>query len=307
MGPTLDAVRFRKWPTVDVAPLDRHEKRALTERFLARFVKALGRDHLDRIADAPETASPLVLVTLLDELRQHNDHFTLGDLIDRHLAAARTNDTFSSLLERWERDYERDRPGLVVDAFTLLWAARHGLEEAELLDLLGSGETPLPRAVWSPLFLAAEQHLVLHSGLLVLGHAALREDVGQRYLASADQRRAAYGRLASYFGARRAGLPGPRVLDELPWAQAGSGEWEGLVSALADPTFLVGLTRRDAPAVRRLWRMAEDEGGRSMADAYRPLVDNLTPHTLDAAWTAAVLLMFAGHTALAAPAAVRPC
>jgi len=314
-GPTLEAVMFRGWPTLAVAPLERDEKRAITERFLARFVKALGRDHLDRIVDSPETASPLILVTLLDELRQHGDHFTLGDLIDRHLAAARTHDTFARLLERWEQDYERDRPGLVGEAFTLLWAARHGLEEAELLDLLGDAAGPLPSAAWSPLFLAAEAHLVLHSGLLVLGHAALREDVCQRYLATPDQRQAAHARLATYFGSRVTGLrgpnavtglrgpnavAGPRVLDELPWAKAAAGEWDGLVAALADPTFLVALTERDALVVRRLWRLVEDEGGRSMADAYGPLVDDLNPDTVDAAWTAAVLLMFAGHTVLAA-------
>ena len=38
----------------------------------------------------------------------------------------------------------RDRPGLVREALSLLWAARRGLSEAELMDLLGGNGEPLP-------------------------------------------------------------------------------------------------------------------------------------------------------------------
>ena len=36
------------------------------------------------------------------------------------------------ILKRYERDYERDKPGLVSEALALLWAARRGLTEPEL-------------------------------------------------------------------------------------------------------------------------------------------------------------------------------
>ena len=51
---------------------------------------------------------------------------------------------------------KRERPGLVRDAMTFIWAARRGLAETELLDLLGKDGEPLPGAYWVPFHLAAE-------------------------------------------------------------------------------------------------------------------------------------------------------
>ena len=48
------------------------------------------------------------------------------------------------ILARYERDYERDRPGLVREALSLLWAARRGLTEPELLEVLKSDGAGAP-------------------------------------------------------------------------------------------------------------------------------------------------------------------
>ncbi len=120
---------------------------------------------MERIAAAPQTANPLYLRALLEELRLWHEHETLEGRIDHYLSATTVAELYQRILERYEQDYERDCPGLVRDAMSLLWAARRGLSEAELMDLLGSDGQPLPRAHWSPLYLAAEQSLVNRSGL----------------------------------------------------------------------------------------------------------------------------------------------
>ena len=55
--------------------------------------------------------------------------------IDHYLAAATIDDLYERVLSRYEEDYERERPGLVGEAMSLLWAARRGLSETELLNL----------------------------------------------------------------------------------------------------------------------------------------------------------------------------
>jgi hypothetical protein len=45
-----------------------------------------------------------------------------------------------------------------------MWGARRGLQEGELLELLGHDDQPLPRLQWSPLYLAARQSMVGRSG-----------------------------------------------------------------------------------------------------------------------------------------------
>src|SRR5207302_1058275 len=116
-----------------------------------------------------------------------------------------------------------------------LWAARRGLSESELLDLLGNSTSPsaspsptvsasvspsrtaslspslsadgwprpsawegdpmfgsaaadrrdpLPQALWSPFYLAAEHALVNRGGLIGFAHQYFRDAVERRYLAT---------------------------------------------------------------------------------------------------------------------------
>lgn len=293
-GTVVDEAARRRWPALEVPPLDAAERRAVTTTFLARFSKALDEVHLARLAAAPGTGNPLFLTTVLDELRQHGDHFTLGAVLDHLLAATTVDDLLQRVLGRYESDFERDRPGLVGDAFRAIWAARHGLEEVELLEVLGGPDAPLPRAVWSPLFLAAERGLIARGGHLGFAHEPLRRAVEARYLADDARRATAHAALARYFATQPLG---PRVVDELPWQQLLAGDPAGAARSVADPAFTEAAHRRDHLDLRRLWWRLEAEG-QSMLDAYRPVLDD--PATdLDAAWAVARLVTDAGHPSAA--------
>ena len=88
---------------------------------------------------------------------------------------------------------------------SLLQSARRGLSETELLELLGNGGVPLPRAHWAPLALAAESMLVNRSGLIRFSHDYVREAVRQKYLPGPRSRRALHRRLADHFEHREVG------------------------------------------------------------------------------------------------------
>lgn len=159
----VEAGRHRGWTVTTVPALDAAERRDFIRVFFARSAKSLDAHHEARLVGAASAGNALFLRTVLDELRQHGDHFTIGEVIDRYLAANTLDELLALVLERYERDFERDRPGLVRDAMRALWAARRGLTEPELLDCLGGvadGGAPVPHAVWSPLVLAAEAGLV---------------------------------------------------------------------------------------------------------------------------------------------------
>ena len=92
---------------------------------------------MSRIAAAPPAGNPLFLRAAVEELRVYGEHETLPDRIEHYLASSDVVNLFQKILARHEQDYERVRPGLVGESLSLLWAARRGLSEAELLDLLG--------------------------------------------------------------------------------------------------------------------------------------------------------------------------
>jgi len=81
------------------------------------------------------------------------------------------------------------KPLLNISAFSLslLWAARQGLNEAELLKILD-----IPQAVWSPLYLALQNALVSRDGLLSFFHYYLKQAVENRYLLSREKQPSSY-------------------------------------------------------------------------------------------------------------------
>jgi len=288
-GPVDEALR-RGWARLSIPGLDESERRELIRSFLGRYSKGLDEVHVARIVAAPATENALYLRTVLDELRQHGDHFTLGEVIGHYLAAPTLDALLGLVLARYESDFERERPGLVGDSMRALWAARRGLTEPELLDALGEDGAPVTHAVWSPLVLAAEAGLVTASGLLVFSTEPHRRAVEQRYLATDGDRRAAHAMLARSF--ERYEL-GPRVVDELPWQQLGADDVDGLVATLSDPAFTDAAYRRSHADLRRLWSRAE-AAGRRVVDGYRSVVDDPTTD-VELAWEVARLVTDAGY------------
>ncbi len=239
-GRPLEDLKKRGWPALTVTPLDAPERHDLIERHLAQYAKKLSQPQAERIAAAEQSSNPLYLRALLEELRVFGAHERLDERIAHYLKAGNIPELYERILGRYEVDYERERPGLVRDAMPLIWAARRGLAEAELLDLLGQDGNPLPRAYWSPLYLAAEQSLVNRSGLIGFFHDYLRDAVARRYLPTEEIKKEAHLRLADYFGARDIDA---RKVDELPWQLRKAESWERLKESVADMELFLEMMR----------------------------------------------------------------
>jgi tetratricopeptide (TPR) repeat protein len=292
-GRALEELKKRGWPVVEVQPLAPAERKRLIGEYLAQYTKTLSESRIERIAAAPQSSNPLYVRALLEELRLFGVHERLDERIGHYLAAANVPKLYQKILARWEEDYERDRPRLVQEAMTAIWAARRGLSEAELLDLLGTGGEPLPRAWWSPLFLAAEQALVSRAGLIGFAHDYLRVAVRTRYL-PVDEQRAGHVRLARYFEGQEVGR---RQLDELLWQWAEARNWGRLGEWLCRPGFFQAAWRHDRFAVESYWARIERGSALRMTQAYAPVL--AAPGQVadkDYLWWLAALLSAAGNT-----------
>ncbi len=287
-GRPLAAARRRRLKTFEVKALGRDEREQLIVRYLAQYAKTLPAEMVHQIASARASRNPLFLRTLLEELRIYGDHQTLARRVGELLAAGgrrgRAAEAIPSLYElvlaRWEDDYERDRQGLVDDAMSLIWCARRGLAERELLELLGGPQGPMPHAFWSPLRIAAKQALAEHAGLLTFAHAYVRQAIAQRYVGPGEERRVVHAQLAEYFRTRP--RTATRTLDELPWQLREAGDWEGLYEVLADPEFRDALGEVRDYELTGYWLDLERNAralsasgqapGRGILDASRPVL-----------------------------------
>ena len=290
-GRPLVELTKRGWPVLRVEPLTPTERGQLIQRYLAQYVKTLSTPRVQRIAGSKQTANPLYLRAMLEELRIFGIHEQLDQRIDHYLAARTVDDLYEKILQRYEQDYEASCPGLVRDVMLALWAARRGLGESEILELVGDAENPLPRAVWSPLFLAAQESLVRRSSLLTFSHDFLRRAVQRRYLPTEGDRRAAHLRLADYFLKRNID---ERKITELPWQLARAGVWERLYGLLSDLTFFAAAWKVNRFDVKAYWAQVEENSPFRMEAAYHPVLDAPAQHG-DYVWDVAWLLYDTAH------------
>jgi hypothetical protein len=205
-GDSFRAMQKRGWTgeqfVLRIPPLQPGEKREMMNRYLKDlFARGLEAHLQDRVLAAPQTANPLFLRTVLDELRLRSAFGTLDKDLGEILRCADPAALFVHVLKNLERDFTPpEHPELVHRALGLMGVALRGLSENELLQLLSSSPDPagdpLPRHYWSPLYLALEESLVSREGQLSFFHDYLRSAIWREYLDEAHELEAAHARLA---------------------------------------------------------------------------------------------------------------
>ena len=291
-GRSLDNLKVRGWPTLEVLPLVPDERKNLIRSYLAQYRRTPSDELIERISKAPQSANPLYLRSLLEELRLYGDHFTLMAEAERYLAAETIDDLFELILKRWEKDYNRDRPDLVQDVMRLLWAARRGLSEPELLDILGRDRSPIPIALWSPLSLAAEKSLVNRSGLFSFFHEYLRMAVEDRYLSSDSACEQSHLRIAEYF------IIQPdtrRKVEELPWQLEQGKSWNQLFDLLRNDSFFTAAWAMNQNDIKKYWVSIEKNSSMNKLQAYQILLDNPEKGNPDFIFNVATLFFDTGY------------
>lgn len=293
-GRPLDELKKRNTPFLTVDALLPEEREQLIKKYLALFTKTLDAANTGRIASAPQSKNPLFLRVLLDELRLVGMHERLNEQIELYLKAENISTLYELILDRCEQDYGKERPGLLRDALSLLWAARHGLSETELLELLGVNGQPLPQAYWSPLYLSLEQSFLNRGGLISFSHDYLRQAVQNRYLTDQSAQRSAHLYLADYF--ESLSVQSQRRLDELPWQFARAGEWQRLFMLLGDLQFFEALWKFNSFEEQSYWAQLEANSPYRMVNAYRKLIDHPFGFLREYVWHLSSLLNESGHT-----------
>lgn len=268
-GDALEQLLSRGWPILEVSLLEGDERRKLIRDYLGYHSKRLNERLIHRLADAPQAAHPAYLRSVLEELRVFGSHHLLEERLEACLKADSTEALFGLILRRYEQDFDRDRPGLVRDAMSLLWASQRGLTEAELLELLGRDGEPLPQAHWSPLHLAVEASLADRGGRIGFASTFLRVAVEARYLSTDDQRRIIHSCLAEFFDARERDA---RTVQELAWQLLQIGNWASLSVLLTDLAPLCEEIDWDDDELASFWREIESHSAIRCAVSIQPLL-----------------------------------
>ena len=138
----------------------------------------------------PDFGRPLYLRILCDELRLHGEFGCTGELVIKKINELHgTIDLlFGDVLQRLERNHG---PQLVGDALSLLYCARGGLLEREILALLAPpGVSQLPRRLWLQLMAGLCDYLSIPANVaespIRFFHEGIKRAVKDRYLSSQE-------------------------------------------------------------------------------------------------------------------------
>ncbi|MGB3074658.1 MAG: tetratricopeptide repeat protein, partial [Chitinophagales bacterium] len=297
-GESLDKLEKRKWLSLKVELLTIEERKRMIAEYLARFSKNLDDSRLNRIAESKTASNPLYLKILLDELRVTGAHDKLDELLNDYLGANDIPSLLSKVLARYQRDYEHDRKNLVSDSLSLIWAARRGITEVELLQLLKPDNLPqLPIATWAPLRGALEEGLINRGGILNFAHDFLRQAVEITFLPDLDKKDDYRIVLADYFEA----LPiTARNCDELPWLLYYAELFQRLRNCLLDIDRFIEIFERDEDEFRAYWLSINEERsmGKAYVDSFNKWVTNKSSNHYSISFVANQLGLFMYHASL---------
>lgn len=239
------------------------EGRQLLSRWLAEANRTLQPGQWQAILpDGRRQVLPLWLKVAFEEARRWKSYSDIGEL---PLPADATAFLRDRLFTRLSKEHGQE---LLERSLTLIAAARNGLAEDELTDLLSEGPvlaelqqrspaspsvTALPAVIWSRLFLDLRPYLTELSadGSLLLGfyHRQLAEAVNDSYDGD-DRRRARHQDLAGYFAGQELcwesadtdTTPNLRKMSELAYQQVRGELWDAVRQTLSDISFLGGKT-----------------------------------------------------------------
>jgi tetratricopeptide (TPR) repeat protein len=168
-----------------------------------------------------------------------------------------TTQLVQQVLARLQREYEHDQPGPVGETLGLIWAARRGLTETELLHLLK------PADLGQPLRAALGEVLVDRDGILNFANDSLRAAVETAVAPDEDRRDELRLQLADYFERQSISV---RSCDELPWLLLQTESYQRLRQCLLDIDRFLEIKKRDEEELRRYWVDIGEE--RTMGSLY---------------------------------------
>jgi tetratricopeptide (TPR) repeat protein len=262
---TLNVLTNRNYAKLQTRPLVQGERRALIRKHLDAHSKKLSEAQEDVLSQAQQCENPRFLRVLLDDIIAEGDFDTLDTHIRQNLRARGTAELYAQILGRISREIENSAGGrgrnsaarnIVKNVCSLVWASRHGLQQAELMSILQQHDE-ISEELWLQVFSTLEDLFFSSSGLLNFANVDIRAAVESEFLSNHAERKQFHSYIADYFRSSVESYP-PRKVDELPWQLEKAEQWSALREILSDlHVFLKIYTPTNKFDLFRYWRSVE--------------------------------------------------
>jgi tetratricopeptide (TPR) repeat protein len=264
------------------------EQKSLIASHLAPYGKKLDERYIAQALKMKAAKNPLYLRVLLHELCTRATHDRMDKLLTYYLQAQSVKELFAKMIEMCEIIYDEEKSGLTRNMLSLLWGARYGLTENELLDILN-----IPQATFSPLYHALKPYLVNKNGILDFAFVGLQDAVRQYCLPSAKEQNDVRKRLADYFLKNR--QTSLHAIEELPWLLEKTASWGKLYLVMCNTDKFSVLWKRNPSEIKMYWEKIESKTKKHRTEAYRLTKQQLRRTPKQTVWELAAFFSETGY------------
>eukprot|EP01125_Pyxidicula_operculata_P002218 TRINITY_DN12128_c0_g1_i1.p1 TRINITY_DN12128_c0_g1~~TRINITY_DN12128_c0_g1_i1.p1 ORF type:complete len:1329 (+),score=297.48 TRINITY_DN12128_c0_g1_i1:94-4080(+) len=229
-GRPLEAIKNRSHEILELVTLPEWERVSFIRTYLNWHSKKLSELQEFKMASNKQFENPLYSKVFLDDISVMGEFDQLDQQIDTNLKAKDACSLYEVVIRRLQRDYDNENTGVVESFLTLLWAARRGLTETEIEELMNGLNHP--PETWMPIFLAMEGMLFNCSGLLNFSDKVFKDAVKNVYLVNQKKITFSHEAIVNYFAIQQG--YGHRKVEELPWQIAQLNDPKRLSECLSD-------------------------------------------------------------------------
>lgn len=233
------------YPMVMLKPASSQAIRTMVINYLSHYSKQLPEKLLQKITGFALAGKPLILFTLLHELRIFGIHEELEAHVSTYISNETTSDFFSTYLQRLENDYHSEEYKLKY-ILTSIVLAKNGLTESELISILR-----ISKLRWSQIYNVLDFHLINKNGKLSFVNPQLKEAIESRYFPGKTELNFYLQPVVSYFFDKFNRLTVsdndeelPRIMEELPALAVKSGDTAMLRKVIGHLPSLLELFRK---------------------------------------------------------------
>lgn len=267
----LQEVIKRGWRNYILNGLSPDVRKTFICRYLGKFNKSLSSDLLDSIISKDQTRNPLILKIILDELVINGEYRWLVQQIRSYLEASTVKELFQKVLERCERDYDSNWPGLTEQLVSLLAVSTYGLAESEILDIIGDQEQPLPQFYWIPLTTVLRHFLTWHKGFMTLTNPIFSQVVEDKYLKTQECKKQMSRKILSYLESKQLNK---RIFKEVIAQLEILESWDDLYALLSNFELFSSTWQFCQSEILRSWKKIEQKSVYRAVEAFGSIIAN---------------------------------
>lgn len=246
-----------------------HSRSKFITNYLDLFGKKLDKEQMNLIIKKEETKNPLFLRFLLEDLRLFGEFEEMEKEFEKYANISDIEALISQTIRRIQHNFKEDDRDIVQRSLQLIFAAKEGLTEKELLDILGENDEPLPSAIWSPIYLNLESFITEVSGQLFFTHEFVKNTVKKLFITEIVEEEI-HSLLAGYFKPEEGETLSSRAIDVLPYHLMHSKQWGELANLLQEE---IVVTQMKTYTLLRYWTSIEEQSSIHKIDAYKQIFE----------------------------------